>query len=178
MIAENGDANLILGGDRQLRGDISSIGADIDTSFSGLSLFDFSGDLSELFSFTGGTVSAGSTLTATLQSSGRTLRLDLRYDALYERPASLALIAGSWRYSDGAGFSREWRIDAASALTGQDSLGCTFQGQVTVPNAAHNLYRLRYQVSGCNADVVQVDGLAVLDDTLASTTRCTAPAPV
>lgn len=167
IIAENGDANLLLGGDGQLRGDISSNSTDIDTSFSGLSLFGFSGDLFELFTFTGGTVSAGSSLTATLQSSDRTLSLDLRYDALYERPSSLPLIAGTWRDRVGTDFDHEWQIDAAGTLSGRDSLGCIFQGQVTVPNPARNLYRIRYQISGCYANAVQVDGLAVLDDTQA-----------
>jgi len=110
MIEENGNSNLILfGGNTQLRGSIES-----------LSLIGFGGDLVEVFSFSVGTVSEGATLTATLMgsTSKRNLSLDLHYDALYERPSSFGLVAGNWRYTDGSGFIREWRIGAGGALTG------------------------------------------------------------
>jgi hypothetical protein len=169
MIDENGNSNLILyGGNTQLRGSIESIGADINTSFSSLTLFGFTGDLIDVFSFLGGTVSEGATLTATLlgSTSNRNLRLDLHYDSLYERPSSFALVAGNWRYTLGADFIREWQIDAKGVLTGNDSGGCIYQGQVTIPNPARNLYRMNYQISGCYPNAVQVAGQAVLYDTL------------
>lgn len=37
---------------------------------------------------------------------------------------------------------------------------------MTIPNPARNLYRMNYQISGCNTNAVQVTGQAVLYDTL------------
>lgn len=168
MIDEQSNANLILySGDSQLRGDISSVGAEIN-SF--LSLFDISGDLGQIYTSVSGTVSAGSTLTATftaaLSTAGSgTLSLDLHYDALYTRPASLPTIAGNWRYSL-SGYTIDWQIAASGSLAGTDTNGCTYVGQVSVPNAGHNLYRISYQITGCYFNTVNVSSLAILDDTV------------
>jgi hypothetical protein len=169
MIDDQGNANLILySGDSQLRGSISSIGSEINNSFSYLSSFDESGDMSEAFYFVSGSVSAGSTLTASLSTSGsRMLNLDLHYDILYTRPASLPTISGNWRYSL-SGYTINWQIAASGTLSGTDTNGCIYVGQVSVPNASHNLYQLRYQIEGCYAYTVNVSGLAILDDTLAA----------
>lgn len=164
MIDENGNSNLILyGGNTQLRGSIESIGADINTRFSSLTLFGFTGDLTDVFSLLGGTVSEGVTLTAPLlgSTSNRNLSLDVHHDSLYERPCSFALVAGNWRYTPDADFIRKWQIDTKGVLTGNDSGGCIYQGQVTIPNPARNLYRMNYQISGRYPNAVQAAGQAV-----------------
>lgn len=168
MIDDQGNANLILySGNSQLRGRISSIGSEIDNSFSYLSSFGPFGDLDGVYSFVSGTVSAGSTLTATLSTGGSgALSLDLHYDVLYTRSASLPTIAGNWRYSL-SGYTIDWQIAASGTLTGTDTNGCIYAGQVSVPNVSHNLYQMRYQITGCYAYTVNVSGLAILDDTLA-----------
>ena len=167
MIDDQSNANLILySGNLQLRGRISSVGSEINTAFSGLTLFDESGNLSEVFYFVSGTVSAGSSLTAILSTGGgRTLNLDLHYDVLYTRPASLQTIAGNWRYSI-SGYAIDWLIAASGTLTGTDTNGCIYVGQVSVPNASHNLYQMDYQITQCYTNTVNVSGLAILDDTL------------
>ncbi len=171
MIDDQGNANLILSGDSQLRGRISSIGSEINDSFSYLSLFDGFSNLSESFYFVSGTVSAGSTLTAilsTLSTTGnRTLNLDLQYDVIYTRPASLPTISGNWRYSLSS-YTINWQIAASGTLTGTDTNGCIYLGQVFVPNASHNLYQMLYQITGCTNYTVNVSGLAMLDDTSAT----------
>ena len=150
MIDDQSNANLILqSGNLQLGGRIIICRIqEINTDFSGLTLFDESGNASEVFYFVSGTVSAGSSLTAILSTGGgRTLNLDLHYDVLYTRPASLPTIAGNWRYSD-PGYTIDWQIAASGTLTGTDTNGCLYVGQVSVPNASHNLYQMRYQDHG------------------------------
>ncbi|WP_298833356.1 hypothetical protein [uncultured Piscinibacter sp.] len=166
MIAASGQANLILfAGDSQLRGNVESDGAALDTAFSGLSLFGVSGDFSERYEVDGGTVAAGASLTAELTGSlsGRPLTLDLQYDTRYERPASFGVMAGVWR-RELDGHFLEWQIDASGLLAGTDSNGCAYAGQVTIPDPTRNLYRMSYQITGCYSSALQVDGQAVLDD--------------
>jgi len=168
MIAESGRANLILySGDSQLRGDVWSSGTTIDTSSSGLSLFGTWGDLSGVYYCLDGTVSPNSTLTANLTESTETrmLSLNLTYDALYDRPASFSRISGRWTISDPSGFHREWIIDSSGGMSGSDSYGCIYQGQVAIPNSSHNLYDMSYQITGCYPATVGVRGQAILDDT-------------
>ena len=167
MIAANGDANLILfGGDTQLRGIIWSDPTQIDASASFLSLFNFVGDLSGVYHLIDGTVVPASTIVANLKRStdDSTLNLDLQFDPIYQRAGSLSTLAGTWRYESG-GFTKQWQIDSSGALSGSDSNGCNYAGQVTVPDPAHNLYRMSYQITGCYSITVQVRGLAMLDDT-------------
>lgn len=166
MIDDQGNANLILyAGDSQLSGTISSIGSEVNKSFSNLSLFAIGGDLSDVYGAVSGTVLAGSSLAATFSSAGgRMLELDLRFDSLYLRQASLSAIAGDWRYGE-SGYTIDWQIDASGALSGTDTNGCSYSGQVSVPNASHNLYKMRYEISACTINPVNVSGLAILDDT-------------
>jgi hypothetical protein len=167
MIAESGRANLIYSGHGQLRGYVSSTGMTINTSFSALSLFGSSGDLSQVYFFLDGSVSPNSTLTANLMDSAktRTLSLDLTYDSLYDRPASLSRISGRWTTTSPSGFYREWIIGSSGGMSGTDSYGCMYQGQIAIPNASHNLYDMSYQITGCYSVTVDVRGLAILDDT-------------
>lgn len=169
MIDDQGNANLILySGDSQLGGRISSSGSEINNSFSYLSSFDESGNVGDVFYFVSGSVSAGSTLTASLSTRGsRMLNLDLHYDVLYTRPASLPTISGNWRHSL-SGYTINWQIAASGALSGTDTNGCIYVGQVSVPNVQHNLYQMRYQIMGCYTNTVNVSGLDILDDTLAA----------
>jgi hypothetical protein len=169
MIAANGDANLVVfGGDSQLRGTIWSDSTQINTSFSSLSSFGVSGDLGSVFGFADGTVVPASTIVVNLKDrNNRTLKLDLQFDPIYQRAGSLTTLAGTWRYELGD-FFRQWQIDSSGGLAGSDSNGCNYAGQVSVPDPAHNLYQMSYQITGCYSITVQVRGLAMLDDAAAA----------
>lgn len=167
MTDAQSDTNVILRSatDVQLRGRIASNGTAIDTSLGFLTLFNTTRDTSlDVFGFLGGIVNARGTLDATLQESayGRVLLVGLAYDAIYERPSSLALVAGTWRDTSVRG--REWRIDAAGAFSGSDGSGCVFQGNIRVIDPARNLYRVDYTVAQCYSGTIHVTGHAFLDD--------------
>jgi hypothetical protein len=163
MIDSQGDANLIeFGGDSQLKGRIWSSGNSLVDSV--LSDFYITGDLSDVYFLSSGTVSAGSSITATLMSGvGRELDISLQYDTLYGRSISAQVVAGHWSYSL-SGYTLDWYIDSAGNLTGQDTNGCSYSGQASVSNPAHDMINMQYQISGCM--YVSVSGLAILDDTL------------
>jgi len=166
LVAASGQAHLVLlAGDSQLRGHLASTGTALDTAFSGLSLFGAAGELAETFTLLDGSVNAGTSLAATLvgSPSGRSLSLALQYDARYDRPGSFAALAGSWQRDSGGQFL-QWQIDAAGTLAGTDSNGCSYAGQFTLPDPAHNLYRVSYRIAGCATAAGPVEGLAALDD--------------
>jgi hypothetical protein len=130
-------------------GTLASRGGVIDSQVSYLTAYEWAGAGSNGYPMTlSGSVSPRHAIVATATDSRvtpPTFPVSLRYDpARFERPASLARIAGRWRDESGTWFV-EWRIDASSGdLTGSDSNGCAYRGRVTVPDPSRNLYRIDY----------------------------------
>jgi hypothetical protein len=91
----------------------------------------------------------------------------LAFNALYNRDASLATIAGN--YND---LGDVLNINGAGVLFEQDaSDGCVLNGQVTVVNPAYNAYQVQFTVSNCNANFAELNGtnwsgIGTLDNTV------------
>lgn len=69
-----------------------------------------------------------------------------RNDGLYNAPASLDIIAGTWSFSsgneaDGNAYSITLQIGETGALSGRDSDNCAYTGLVSVRNPGRNIYR-------------------------------------
>ncbi|MEJ2644096.1 MAG: hypothetical protein P8180_04040 [Gammaproteobacteria bacterium] len=103
MIDGAGHTNIILQAagtdDSQFRGTLAASDGAIDTGVSALTLFDTAGNLNDIFSVQQAYVVPASALAATLSSSGsfpRTATLNLTYDNISDRLASLGLVSGIW----------------------------------------------------------------------------------
>jgi len=82
--------------------------------------------------------------------------LALEYDSSYEQPASLSAVQGTF-------------VNAQMSMTvngnqlfGQDSFGCTYSGNVSVPEKDKNLYELQITLSNCANLNGAYSGLATL----------------
>ena len=170
MISGSGKTNLVLqfgsGGNEQLRGYLNSANGVLDPYSSSLGLFNYVGDLSDTYYLSSGTVIPGSSLTATLNNGGATstITLNLAYDALYDRAASLALLSGTWSESSG-GYTMTLVIDGSGTLNGSDTNGCVYTGSATLPDPAHNLYTFNLDIHTCHASIVYAYGQGILSDT-------------
>ena len=68
------------------------------------------------------------------------------YSKLYDKPASLDYLQSPQQTADVA-------LDVAADGTISGSVGaCTMNGSVSVPDPAHNIYQLNYELSGCSKD--------------------------
>lgn len=72
------------------------------------------------------------------------------YLAISDNSASLLLLEGNWSYARGTSFSLDVSIDQFGTLTGVDSEGCFYNGVVTVPDPARNIYQLKVTKSSCD----------------------------
>jgi hypothetical protein len=92
-----------------------------------------------------GTVSARTSLTLNL--------VVWTYDALYNQPSSLALIAGTWSGSGvfGPGDSATVDIGPNGVISAQDST-CTLSGQVSLIDPSFNAYAVTLSYSNCADD--------------------------
>ncbi len=70
---------------------------------------------------------------------------------MWERPASLAAVAGVYTRSTSNGYTMTMTLGANGQLSGSDTKGCLFNGTVSVPDGAHNLYGIDAQVSSCGS---------------------------
>ena len=73
----------------------------------------------------------------------------LRYDDAYEHTATLQELAGVYTASEPDGYTLTITIHDDGQLDGSDTRGCVLIGNVTVPDAAKNVYRAVASASTC-----------------------------
>jgi len=66
-----------------------------------------------------------------------------------DRPASLATLAGTYTRTTSIGYTMTMSVTQAGQLTASDTHGCLINGTVTVPDPAHNHYRIVAAVTSC-----------------------------
>ena len=87
----------------------------------------------------------------------------LNYEPVYETGSSLATTAGIWEYSEpsaaGPLYTVTLDIDAAGAIFGTDSAGCTYSGQVGLVDGTFNVYDFSFEITACPAANGDYNGL-------------------
>ena len=143
---------------------------------SGLNADKTSGDIDDDLSLIGngfpalvyefqGNYQARKSLTATLTRQLETPRtIELVWDPRTDNSASLARAAGTWT-DDRSGTVRVITITPSGQLSGNDSIGCIYDGKVFEPAPNVNVYTLQMDVSGCFNFTLRFNGLATLLDT-------------
>lgn len=177
LIDSTGNTNIIVGyDDTQFSGDLVSSEGTLVRG--GLNFYDPSGQPTGLYALAEGYVIPGSRLTATLNgvidTTSSTVTLDLTYDTVYDRPAAMALISGTWSETIATTYTRTLTIDGAGTISGSDSDGCVYSGTVQIPDPNHNMYILNIDVDSCFNYTIPTRGQAVLTDTVASNDTLTA----
>ncbi len=175
LVAENGDFHFIQSDEVQYFGSVSANGSSLAGSYVGVAPvgFTFMDGARTGTGTLAGTVTARTTMNA--QSAFRTAlgnasstNFTLTYNPTYERPSSLATIAGNYRDPGGAIVN----INASGVVFSQDpASSCVINGQVSIIDARFNTYRVEYSFSGCRgADVVlngtTARGLGALDNSV------------
>lgn len=89
---------------------------------------------------------------------------ELRLSPMWNTPASLGSVAGSYTRTTSNGYAMTISIDARGQLSGSDSHGCLLSGTVTVPDPEHNLYRIDAEVSSCGTLDGRYRGMGALLD--------------
>jgi hypothetical protein len=69
--------------------------------------------------------------------------------AMWDRPATLATLAGTYTRTTSIGYTMTMSIATDGVFTASDTRGCVINGTVTVPDATHNLYQLDATVTSC-----------------------------
>ena len=86
----------------------------------------------------------------------------LSYDDVYQRAASLQEIAGVYTASEYDGYTLTITVHDDGQLDGSDTRGCVLMDDVSVPDAAKNVYRAVASASNCGALDGQYDGILSL----------------
>lgn len=89
---------------------------------------------------------------------------DLAMNSMWNRPAALDTVAGVYTRTTSSGYAMTMTIDARGQMTGSDSRGCVFDGTVTIPDPAHNLYDIDAHVSSCGTLDGHYAGMGTLLD--------------
>ena len=89
--------------------------------------------------------------------------ITLGYLASYDRPGSLARVAGSYT-STSNGVTANIIISGSGALSGTDSAGCTYQGTVSPIDPQFNAYALTVSFGNCGAFNGLYTGVGTLAD--------------
>lgn len=113
------------------------------------------------------TAKAQSSLTGSYSGGGDQGTFSFTYQPIYERPSSLAIVAGVYTGTPN-GDTTTVAIDANGVVTGSDSYGCVYNGSVTVPNSAANYYDVSVTATTCGPNDGTFTGLATLGDASAT----------
>lgn len=82
--------------------------------------------------------------------TGESGRFSFVYDPDYEKNSSLSLIAGVWTvYDDYSNPFATFTIEPDGRFTGQNAVGCTSMGQISIVDTRFNVYDIRSTISSC-----------------------------
>jgi hypothetical protein len=98
---------------------------------------------------------------------GDTYSFRAEMSGMWDRPASLATLAGVYTRSTVTGYTITLAIGADGRLSGSDTRGCVFSGFATVPDPGRNLYRLTATVTSCGTLNGDYAGMGTLVDATA-----------
>jgi hypothetical protein len=90
--------------------------------------------------------------------------LDLKFDALYNRPSSLATVAGYF-FGTSDPIAEGINIGADGSVA-QYSQVCQTSGQISIIDSTYNIYRMQLTVKCANGTTTNWSGLATLDNTV------------
>jgi hypothetical protein len=172
LVDETGAADFIRADGAQFRGQVftsdNSISLTADAYAEGDKTF-ADGSTRGSWSMTG-TIQERQTITATTTfvtavGSSAQGTIALRFDQLYDRPSSLAAVAGEFAQVNGLPYS----IYPDGSIS-QSALICEASGQISIIDSAYNLYHVQLTNSCDNGsgghNVSNVSGLATLDNTV------------
>ena len=127
------------------------------------------GSTSAALTISAGTASTANTLDVTVEAAGTTSTITTTYDTIYERASDFATIAAAYQTFDIFGEMSAFAIDAAGVISGQ-SVNCLLAGQVTIINAAFNVYDVSIDVTdtaACAVGTGTYNGLGLSADDMA-----------
>lgn len=97
-------------------------------------------------------------------ADGDSASLDLTYAPLTSRDSSLSVTDANWFVTDGI-YSMSLAIDATGAISGSDSDGCVYTGQVNIIDPHINIYGIAITASSCGAANGTYSGHGTIIDT-------------
>jgi|GEM_PF-3964398 len=98
-------------------------------------------------SFSGGALTSAASITSHWSAGSYSGDLTVAFNALYNRPASLATVAGAYAGTSTSGSSPELTILADGSFTGT-STGGAFSGTISTINPAKNLFQVAMTQEG------------------------------
>ena len=90
--------------------------------------------------------------------------LNMSLNPMWDRPASLANLAGVYTRTVSYGYAMTMTLSANGQLTASDTRGCLINGTVSIPDPTHNLYRLDATVTSCGTLNGTYTGMGTLLD--------------
>ncbi len=111
-----------------------------------------------------GTFTPQGFMSGTYSGVGDLGTFSLNYSALYERPSSLAAVAGQWRGTV-LGYINTVTVDSSGTVTGSSTAGCAYSGHISIINSLYNAYGVNLNITNCGVQNGSYSGLAVLADT-------------
>lgn len=98
-------------------------------------------------------------------SLGHSGSISLAYDNLYDRGVTLADSNDIWMYTNGF-YTLTLSIGADGVITGSDTDGCNYAGNLSLADPGKNLYSTQLSVTNCGAENGTYTGFGVLGDTV------------
>jgi hypothetical protein len=176
LVTETGEFHFLRSDNLQTFGTVSVSGNNVSGNLTGATPVGTSfpdGSTTGTGTFSG-TVQARSSLTGTVTfrtagGTSTTSNISLTFNPIYNRPSSLATIAGNYRDpSTNAVIS----VTSNGAVFEQDAVtGCVINGTISIINATYNAYGVQYTFASCRGSYTilngtTANGIGTLDNTV------------
>jgi hypothetical protein len=102
---------------------------------------------------------SNNSLTGSFTLENNSYNFNLSRSSIYTQSTSLQTIAGTYTRQLDAGFAITITISSTGEITGSDSAGCVYNGQLTLPRPDRTLFRVsQLTVSNCSGPFASFNG--------------------
>lgn len=111
-----------------------------------------------------GTATTDTTLDLLIDAAGTQHTITTAFDPVFDRGSALSVVEGTYSTFDIFGDPSSFVVDAAGAISAQSNSGCVGAGQVSIIDAADNVYDVNFDLSNCGSLDGVYDGLGITSD--------------
>jgi hypothetical protein len=99
-------------------------------------------------------------------NGGDTGVLSVTYSNIYDQPSSLEALQGVWSFTDRDDLTTSITINEEGALSGKDSDGCEYIGNIDIIDPEYNAYHAKLEISACSSVSDEYEGVIFINENI------------
>ena len=97
-------------------------------------------------------------------NGGDTGALSVTYSNIYDQPSSFEALQGDWSFTDRDDLTTSISINEDGALSGKDSDGCEYLGNIDIIDPKYNAYHTMLEITACSSVSDEYEGVIFINE--------------